>query len=218
VHVLDVRPGASSRRRISSQARGPKPLPQATLASDDADFNRPLRMKTTEEGSAAMAGRGDRNERRIVVGVDGSEHSHRALRWALEEAKLRHLGCTVVHAWHYSAAAANPYVGMPVPEVEDAAHQALQQDLALTTGSGVEVEGRLVEMSAADALIEASEGAEMLVVGSRGRGGIAAAVLGSVSSACVRHARCPVIVVPSPHGHAETKKSGRPEAPAEAVT
>ena len=145
-----------------------------------------------------MAEQTDRNGGWIVVGVDGSEHSRRALRWALDEAKLRHLGCRVVHAWHYSSAAANPYLGMPLPEAEAAASGILEQELALTTGSGVAVNGQLVEMNAADALVDASVGAEMLVVGCRGRGSLAAAVLGSVSTACIRHARCPVVVVRTP--------------------
>ena len=153
------------------------------------------------------------NDRRVVVGVDGSEHSRRALRWALEEAALHHVGCIVVHAWHYSAASANPYIGMPVPEAEGIARDLLDQQLALIADSPVPVEGRLVEMSAADALIHASEGAEMLVVGSRGRGRLAAAVLGSVSTACVHHARCPVVVIPTPHDHHETGPIDRqPEA------
>jgi nucleotide-binding universal stress UspA family protein len=162
------------------------------------------------ERSGAMIGEAtDRNDRRVVVGVDGSEQSRRALRWALEEAALHHVGCLVVHAWHYSAASANPYIGMPVPEAEGMARDLLDQQLALIAGSPVPVEGRLVEMSAADALIEASEGAEMLVVGSRGRRRLAAAVLGSVSTACVHHARCPVIVIPTPHNHDETQATRR---------
>jgi len=156
-----------------------------------------------------MARDRDGNAGLVVVGVDGSEHGRRALRWALEEAKLRHLGCLVVHAWHYSSAAANPYLGMPIPEVESAAREVLEQELALTKGCGVAVEGRLVEMTAADALVEASDGAELLIVGSRGRGGFAAAVLGSVSTACVRHAKCPVVVVPAPRGHDETPAPGQ---------
>ena len=151
----------------------------------------------------------DGNNRRIVVGVDGSEHSRQALRWALQEAALHHVGCVVVHAWHYSAASANPYIGMPVPEAEGFARDLLDQQLALIADSPVPVEGRLVEMSAADALIHASEGAEMLVVGSRGRGRLAAAVLGSVSTACVHHAQCPVVVIPTPHDHDETEASHR---------
>ena len=123
-----------------------------------------------------MAGQRDGNAGWVVVGVDGSEHGRRALRWALEEAKLRHLGCLVVHAWHYSSAAANPYLGTPIPEVDAAAHRVLEEEMALTRGSGVSVEGQLVEMGAADALVDASEGAEMLVVGCRGRGALAAAV------------------------------------------
>jgi nucleotide-binding universal stress UspA family protein len=132
----------------------------------------------------------------VVVGVDGSEHSRRALEWARQEAALRHVGCVVLHAWHYGGLDANPYFGMAVPEAEAAAHDLLEQELAIGGRREIPLVGRVVESDPADALIEASDGAALLVVGTRGRGGLTAAILGSVSTACIRGATCPVFVVP----------------------
>jgi hypothetical protein len=73
----------------------------------------------------------------------------------------------------------------------------------------VKVEGQLFEMSAAEALVDASEGAELLVVGCRGRGSLAATLLGSVSTACIRHARCPVVVVRAPLVQGGTSATAR---------
>jgi nucleotide-binding universal stress UspA family protein len=90
----------------------------------------------------------------VVVGVDGSEHSRRALEWARQEAALRHVGCVVLHAWHYGGLDANPYFGMAVPEAEAAAHDLLEQELAIGGRREIPLVGRVVESDPADALIE----------------------------------------------------------------
>jgi len=135
----------------------------------------------------------------IVVGVDGSDHARRALDWALSEARLRQGRCLLVHAYDYGIAGATPG-GAPVEGIAQAAQEVLDRELAFARGSGVPVEGRLVAEGAARALLDASAGADLVVVGSRGRGALASVLLGSVSTAVAHHAACAVVVVPSPAG------------------
>ena len=137
---------------------------------------------------------------RIVVGVDGSEVARGALRWALAEARLRGAVVQIVHAWH------NPYVamtGFPVSEnaiesVEEGARRVLD-DVAASAASeaqGVTIEPSLVSGPPATSLLDAAQGADLLVVGSRGHGGFTGLLLGSVSQQVVHHAPCPVVIVP----------------------
>lgn len=138
---------------------------------------------------------------KIVVGVDGSKTARRALRWAVEEGRLRNWTVEAVHAWSY------PYAGgtelMPVSidlsMIESAARKVLDDSVDAEDGSGLPspVGRTLLNESAARALLDASEDADMLVVGSRGRGGFTGLLLGSVSQSVTHHARCPVVVVPA---------------------
>jgi len=132
---------------------------------------------------------------RIVVGVDGSAYSRRALDWAVREAALRERPCLLVHCWEMGAAAASPYAATGLELLETGARESLDADLAWARESGVTVEGRLVQGRPVEALLEASSDAELLVVGSHGRGAISGALLGSVSSGCIRHATCAVVVL-----------------------
>lgn len=146
------------------------------------------------------AGAGSPARPRVVVGVDGSDGSRAALGWALNEARLRGASVEALHAWQY------PYVnvtGFPVPEMDltafaESARRALDEALDEQDCTGVEVTPRVRMAGAAHALLEAADGAELLVVGSRGRGGFAGLLLGSVSQHCAHHATCPVVIVPSP--------------------
>lgn len=140
---------------------------------------------------------------RIVVGVDGSEESVAALRWALEAAGQRGDTVDVIHAWHYPYAAYAEITGMAAATVtredlEETARQVLEISLgeAGAAQAGVVVEPMLVQGGAAAALLEAAVGADLLVVGSRGRGGFSGLLLGSVSQQCAHHGPCPVVVVP----------------------
>jgi nucleotide-binding universal stress UspA family protein len=164
---------------------------------------------------------------RIVVGVDGSPNARRALAWAAAEARLRQAVLQVVHAYHGKNLAAPVYFGsthtydasvgaggVPEPELTasvqrreafegavrsqaDELLEALLGDLAETL-TGVEVQRTVVEdRHPAEALVQLSVDADLLVVGSRGRGGFSELLLGSVSHASVLHAVCPVVVVPS---------------------
>jgi nucleotide-binding universal stress UspA family protein len=143
----------------------------------------------------------------IVVGVDGSETSHEALRWAAEEARLRSSRLVTVYAWSFIAAQPIGDPGMlAVPagdlpgqlEAEsDAAQVALDAavDAVLGAETGIAVERKLVERDPGEALVAESGDADLVVVGSHGRSGLTAALLGSVSRHVVDHAKCPVVVV-----------------------
>jgi nucleotide-binding universal stress UspA family protein len=136
---------------------------------------------------------------RIVVGVDGSEGSASALRWAIAEAQLRGAAVDVVHAWLY------PYVGeasFTIGEEEFEAEAQAVLDRSVSQGgpvpSGVVVNPILVHGPAAGALIDAAAGADLLVLSSRGHGGFVGLLLGSVTQQCAHHAPCPLVIVPHP--------------------
>lgn len=141
----------------------------------------------------------------IVVGVDHSEQAREALRFALEEAKLRDANLRVVHAWQYGTIGTTglegfyPVVGAEVADVRNAAEQALEQTLreSLPDIDSVEIERRVVEGRPAGVLVDESRDADLLVVGSRGHGGFSELLLGSVSHQVSHHALCPVVIVRS---------------------
>jgi nucleotide-binding universal stress UspA family protein len=136
------------------------------------------------------------HRQRIVVGVDGSDPSHRALEWAVAEASRWGAGLTIVHAWRFGVAPSDPTIHEATRQIGRAAQQLLDDEIDFALRAGVDAAGSLVFDAPARALIQSSRDADLLVVGSRGRGAVAATLLGSVSQACVRHARCPVVVVP----------------------
>jgi nucleotide-binding universal stress UspA family protein len=147
----------------------------------------------------------------IVVGVDGSDGAREALRVAVQEARLRGAGLRVVTAWHTPAmvyGGAGFSADIDPAEFGDSAGAALEESLAAAGGqaNGVEIE-RVVRMGQpAQVLLEEARGADLLVVGSRGHGGFASLLLGSVSHQCALHAACPVLIV-----HSQTEPpSGRP--------
>lgn len=143
----------------------------------------------------------------IVVGVDGSEASYDALRWAAEEARLRSARLVAVYAWSFvppqpigdPGMLAMPAGDLPGQlEAESAAAEVALDDAirdALGAEPAVDLERRLVEGDAGDVLVAESNAAELVVVGSHGRSGFKAALLGSVSRHVVDHAACPVVVV-----------------------
>lgn len=145
----------------------------------------------------------------VVVGVDGSASSNEALRWALGEARLRKAPLRALHAWIYLHALVPPLVGYPYtretinPTALDAAAAGKQGaeailDQALATVGDLDdiaLTRLIVQDSPAQALIDAVSAQDRLVVGSRGRGGFAGLLLGSVSQQCAQHAPCPVVIV-----------------------
>jgi nucleotide-binding universal stress UspA family protein len=132
---------------------------------------------------------------KIVVGVDGSNHSRRVLTWALNEARFRGVGCVIVHAWEYGLTTSTLLPGEAPVVLSEDAEALLARGVEFGLASGVPVEGMLVFGAASRALLDASQDALLVVVGSHGRGALASALLGSVSLACVHHAACPVVVV-----------------------
>ncbi len=143
---------------------------------------------------------------RVVVGVDGSPPSEGALGVAFEEASLRRVGLTALQAWAHPLYD-NPGHGAPLPEnviVDTFAGEEmrwLSEQLAGWREKFPDVDVRQVVAhgSAAGVLSAASAGADLLVVGSRGRGGFRTLLLGSVSHAVLHHAHCPVMVVRPVH-------------------
>jgi nucleotide-binding universal stress UspA family protein len=139
----------------------------------------------------------------IIVGIDGSDGAHRALEWAMKEAAARHAALTVVTV---HPVAASVWTGQPIilppdePAMEKVRHAAEESVAKATAGLGesqpLSVTVRAVNGVPAQELIEASRDADLLVVGSRGGGGFARLMMGSVSDQVARHAYCPVVVVP----------------------
>ena len=141
----------------------------------------------------------------ITVGIDGSHDAHRALEWSMREAAARHVPLIVltVHDVPVSGWTGAPII-LPADEpvlekLRQAAEEAVAKASAqLGESKPASVRIRAVNGFPAQELIEASRDADLLVVGSRGGGGFARLVLGSVSDQVARHAYCPVVVVPGP--------------------
>jgi nucleotide-binding universal stress UspA family protein len=156
----------------------------------------------------------------IVVGVDGSPSSTDALRWAVPEARAHQARLLAVYAYDYAPswsvyAYAESGVAVPPPEqieeTTDQAHQRAQQllDNVLAEVCGEDVDVRIEPRAVANrrpaaALLEEAAGADLLVVGSRGRGGFVGLMLGSVSQQVIQHAPCPVVIVPTGREAADT--------------
>ncbi|HEY7708178.1 MAG TPA: universal stress protein [Gaiellaceae bacterium] len=140
---------------------------------------------------------------RIVVGVDGSEGARSALEWALAEARVRDAAVDVVYAWHAPAQMLpGPYVVPGAQSADDVdrareeAEHLLDRQLQSVDAEGLTVE-RITPMApAAQSLLDVARGADLLVVGTRGRGGFTGLLLGSVSQQVSHHAPCPVVIVP----------------------
>ncbi|MFE1285784.1 universal stress protein [Streptomyces sp. NPDC058751] len=139
----------------------------------------------------------DVSERRVVVGIDGSPSSYEALRWALHYAGLIGGVVDAVAVWDLPGLYgwSGPVVDMDVDEEES--RRRMQAEMAEVLGPGAtdSVRTHLVHGNTSGVLLRAAEGAEVLVVGSRGRGGFASALLGSVSQHVAQHATCPVVIV-----------------------
>lgn len=139
---------------------------------------------------------GERSAPRVVVGVDGSEAAAAALRWAAEEARLRGAALQVVHAWEVPYPAELAFAGGTYAAMEQAAHEVVAEALTDAGLIADEVDHQVVQSTPSRAILEAAGEATLVVVGSRGRGGFAGLLLGSVSHQVSQHAGCPVVVVP----------------------
>jgi nucleotide-binding universal stress UspA family protein len=157
--------------------------------------------------SESAAGTADPASGRIVVGLDGSPSSEEALRWALHQAALTGWPVEAVIAWELP-----PYFGYaPGSEIDfrGEAAEVLEASVRAVVGAegDVPVSRLVLRGHPARVLLDASDGARLLVVGSRGRGGFAGMLLGSVSQHVIAQATCPVVVlhdrgVPAPAGQA----------------
>ncbi|MFG2295855.1 universal stress protein [Streptomyces sp. NPDC048603] len=134
---------------------------------------------------------------RIVVGVDGSPSSQAALRWAVRYAGLVTGTVDVVTAWEVPGEASWSAPAVDATFDEEEAERLLVDEVRTVLGQdgASAVHERLVHGHPAEVLVDAAEGADMLVVGSRGRGGFRRALLGSVSQQVALHAPCPVTIV-----------------------
>ncbi|MDN5571532.1 MAG: universal stress protein [Propionibacteriaceae bacterium] len=147
----------------------------------------------------------------VVVGVDDSEESRAALRIAFAEARAHGSTLKALHAWDVTPWVSDPRTAavVPLPPMQDDLRRAVERWIApfVEGEPTVEVEVDIVELRPAQALIDASHGARLLVVGSRGRGGFAGLLLGSTSRRTLREARCPVIVTRS-----DDRRVGEPKS------
>jgi nucleotide-binding universal stress UspA family protein len=136
------------------------------------------------------------SEARIVVGVDGSRHSHQALRWGAHLAALLGARLEAVTAWDYPATygwAAIAPGWNPGQDTKKTLDDAVSAAFGDQPPAGLQQQIR--EGGAAKVLLEAAEGAAMLIVGSRGHGGFTGLLLGSVSANIAEHAPCPVLII-----------------------
>ncbi|MBY5162776.1 universal stress protein [Salsipaludibacter albus] len=135
---------------------------------------------------------------RIVVGIDGSPHAARAVRWARDEARAHGAILQVVMAWHWGDQRhVDPDAPFDPTYDQEAARETLEAFVAQALGDDLDgVEAVAVLDLPARALLEQAEDADLVVVGSRGRGGFAGLMLGSVSQQVMTHAPCPTVVVP----------------------
>jgi nucleotide-binding universal stress UspA family protein len=136
----------------------------------------------------------------VVLGVDGSKVSAQAIDFAFRQAEARGYRVLAVHAWHSPAGTYEGGLGplmFDQAEIEDAARLLVSRSLAgaIADHPDVEVETRLMSGQPARALLSAAESADLVVVGSRGRGGFAGLLLGSVSQGVLHHAHCPVAII-----------------------
>ena len=151
------------------------------------------RERPSEDGAAAG---------RVVVGVDGSEVSTAAIGYAFEHASMTNSGLTVVHAWWWEyvegVLAESPWAG-DWEKIKAQEEVVVAESLAgwREKHPDVEVRVHILRGHPVELLVEESAGAELLVLGSRGRGGFAGLLLGSVSQGALHHALCPVAVIRS---------------------
>lgn len=133
---------------------------------------------------------------RIVVGVDGSEQSQLALSWAARISTTTGASIDAVKAWHFPASSGWGYVPdawNPETDATECLTGSVDEAFGADRPPGLRLLVR--EGLPAKVLLDESKGATMLIVGSRGHGGFAGLLLGSVSSSCAEHATCPVLVV-----------------------
>lgn len=175
--------------------RGHGPLTSALLGSASAHalHHAECPVMVVPEHGALPGGYG-----KVVVGADGSEASRTALRWAHRVAEEQGCPLLVVHAWLLATVPAGPavFVGPELVTFEKASQEWLDNEVRSALGdTAVEVRTELTQGTATQVLLDAAGAEDLLVLGSRGRGGFTGLHLGSVSSQCARHAHGVVVVL-----------------------
>ncbi len=139
---------------------------------------------------------------RIVVGVEGSGYARAALIWALNEAEIRKSLVEVVTVYSPTFIPASPDLGYApldsydlLTEVENMQSDVIESALTASNYPNVEIRRTLLKGRAADMLLKVAKGADLLVVGNRGRGGFSGLRLGSVSQSISHHSPCPLVIV-----------------------
>jgi len=137
----------------------------------------------------------------FVVGVDGSDHSRMALQWAAATADAAGIPVRAVQSWEHPRSAALPFAPSlsSTEEMEEQAQQSITAIVTDTLGSSTAVTAGVLRGPPAGALLQRVTPDSVLVLGSRGLGGFAGLLLGSVSQECVEYASCPVVVVRTEH-------------------
>ncbi len=137
----------------------------------------------------------DQPRTQIIVGIDGSPGSDAALAWACEEARLREAVIIALHVIDVPYELPREPITEPNDKIEKKGQHVLDGALARAPGEGVTIEPRLLEGAPGELLIEASDGALLVVVGARRHGALTSLVRSSPFDAVVHHAHCPVVVV-----------------------
>jgi nucleotide-binding universal stress UspA family protein len=180
-------------------ARGLGPVRRLLLGSVSLHCTRHATAPTVIVRDRREEAAGTPERRPVVVGIDGSPESVTALRWSAEHARCHRLPLHVIHAWAASETEAIRVDELfHVAERRDRDRRAIETllDRTIDAGQRADVTLRLLDGNPVGVLLEAAEDASLLVVGSRGQGGISRLLLGSTSAACLQHAPCNVAVVP----------------------
>ena len=138
---------------------------------------------------------------KIIVGTDGSSSAQHAVDWAVRESTAHGATLEIIHSWSLPLLVdptGMSMVSFPVEDLRRAAEQVLNDAVSFAKSKTTStVTGRVAQGIAANVLIDASQHADLVVVGSRGHGGFVGLLLGSVAQQVAMHSRCPVVVVPS---------------------
>ncbi len=143
----------------------------------------------------------------VIVGVDGTENSREALRWAVEYGRRYESPVEAIAVWETPVVYGYTAIGVETSEeIEERTRLMLAETVQEAVGDDAGVIQNIRRGDPAASLIDASESGQLLVLGTRGRGAFAGMLLGSVSQHCVAHARCPFVVVPEQEDKTKGKR------------
>lgn len=199
----------------------PALLPEALILLDPSRFGVPAGLEAGGAGAArAVRGGFDRRgcpwcteggergmaTQPVVVGVDGSENSKEALKWAVEFGRRYDTVVEATAVWQIPVAYGYRAAYLePGEEVAERTRQILAETVRETVGEEAGVVENVLRGIPAETLVELSESAQLLVLGTRGHGAFSGMLLGSVSQHCVTHSKCPFVVIPGQKDKARGK-------------